>query len=350
MMHSLDFHIWSICESMCIVFFHQQKVTHFPSKLEQSCIFSRFIEGNKIEMITKYAFRGLRDITHLWVASSTDTYSAVPCECTQHSLWGLLCAFFLLLLLSGHLPITTWNHSQRTYSLVWTLWSNCEWSILPMELFSHIDFLLVLMSARWYYFYIMMHNLVCSLLNDGFGRDLRGNMFECDCRAKWLIDWLKQSNATVSDVYCAGPADRKGMRLKDVPDQRKECLSTGNQSGSRLNMSYNSAMMYSVVVFNKCWRHVFIFFISVQYNIKVFKVQDWKQRVDIFLIFFCLSPLCIPDFVLHQSLATQSMSADIFSYKEDIYVAMAVPNSDSCVIMEWDHIEIKFRPFDTITG
>ncbi|XP_041922861.1 leucine-rich repeat LGI family member 2b [Alosa sapidissima] len=112
--------------------------------------------------------------------------------------------------------------------------------------------------------------------------DLRGNMFECDCQAKWLIDWLKQSNATVSDVYCAGPGDRKGMRLKDVPDQQKECLST--------------------------------------------------------------------DFVLHQTLATPSMSADIFSYKEDIYVAMAVPNSDSCVIMEWDHIEINFRPFDTITG
>lgn len=44
------------------------------------------------------------------------------------------------------------------------------------------------------------------------------------------------------------------------------------------------------------------------------------------------------------------MSADIFFHKEDIYVAMAVPNSDSCIIMEWDHIETKFRPFDNITG
>lgn len=44
------------------------------------------------------------------------------------------------------------------------------------------------------------------------------------------------------------------------------------------------------------------------------------------------------------------MSADIFSYKEDVYVALAVPNSDSCIIMEWDHIETHFRPFDNITG
>lgn len=44
------------------------------------------------------------------------------------------------------------------------------------------------------------------------------------------------------------------------------------------------------------------------------------------------------------------MSADLFSYKDDVYVALAVPNSDSCIIMEWDHIETHFRPFDNITG
>uniref|UniRef100_A0A3B1JG27 Leucine-rich repeat LGI family, member 2b n=2 Tax=Astyanax mexicanus TaxID=7994 RepID=A0A3B1JG27_ASTMX len=56
------------------------------------------------------------------------------------------------------------------------------------------------------------------------------------------------------------------------------------------------------------------------------------------------------DFIPHQTINTQSMTADIFFYKEDIYVAMAVPNSDSCLVMEWDHIETKFRPFDNITG
>ncbi|XP_030644202.1 leucine-rich repeat LGI family member 2b [Chanos chanos] len=112
--------------------------------------------------------------------------------------------------------------------------------------------------------------------------DLRGNAFQCDCQSMWLMLWLKRSNATVSDVYCAGPAEMKGVLLKDVPEKHRKCVTT--------------------------------------------------------------------DFISHQTLPTQSMSADIFTYKDDIYVAMAVPNSDSCIIMEWDHVESKFRPFDNITG
>ncbi|XP_026215958.1 leucine-rich repeat LGI family member 2-like [Anabas testudineus] len=112
--------------------------------------------------------------------------------------------------------------------------------------------------------------------------DLRGNSFQCSCENKWLMTWLKNTNATVSDVFCAGPSDMKGKRLNDLPIPPGECIST--------------------------------------------------------------------DFVRHQSIPIQSMSADIFSFKEDIYVAMAAPNSNSCVVMEWDHIEMNFRKFDNITG
>ncbi|XP_044045181.1 leucine-rich repeat LGI family member 2-like [Siniperca chuatsi] len=112
--------------------------------------------------------------------------------------------------------------------------------------------------------------------------DLRGNSFQCNCENKWLMTWLKNTNATVSDVFCAGPSDMKGKRLNDLPIPPGECIST--------------------------------------------------------------------DFVRHQAIPIQSMSADIFSFKEDIYVAMAAPNSNSCVVMEWDHIEMNFRKFDNITG
>ncbi|XP_035515773.1 leucine-rich repeat LGI family member 2-like [Morone saxatilis] len=112
--------------------------------------------------------------------------------------------------------------------------------------------------------------------------DLRGNSFQCNCENKWLMTWLKNTNATVSDVFCAGPSDMKGKRLNDLPIPPGECIST--------------------------------------------------------------------DFVRHQSIPIQSMSADIFSFKEDIYVAMSAPNSNSCVVMEWDHIEMNFRKFDNITG
>lgn len=69
-----------------------------------------------------------------------------------------------------------------------------------------------------------------------------------------------------------------------------------------------------------------------------------KQALDPQTLF------CFADFVRHQSIPIQSMSADIFSFKEDIFVALAAPDSSSCVIMEWDHIEMNFRKFDNITG
>ncbi|XP_077575088.1 leucine-rich repeat LGI family member 2-like [Stigmatopora nigra] len=112
--------------------------------------------------------------------------------------------------------------------------------------------------------------------------DLRGNAFQCNCENKWLMTWLKNTNATVSDVLCAGPNDMKGKRLNDVPIGEGQCMST--------------------------------------------------------------------DFLRHQSIPIQSMSADIFTFKEDIYVSMAAPNSNSCVVMEWDHIEMNFRKFDNISG
>ncbi|XP_059903165.1 leucine-rich repeat LGI family member 2-like [Gadus macrocephalus] len=112
--------------------------------------------------------------------------------------------------------------------------------------------------------------------------DLRGNSFQCNCETRWLMVWLKNTNATASDVLCSGPGDMKGKRLNDLPLPPGECIST--------------------------------------------------------------------DFIRHQAIPIQSMSADIFSSKEDIYVAMAAPYSNSCVVMEWDHIEMNFRKFDNITG
>lgn len=61
-------------------------------------------------------------------------------------------------------------------------------------------------------------------------RDLRGNMFQCDCESMWLMLWLKRSNATISDVYCASPSNMKGVLLKDVPEKHSKCVSTGDSS------------------------------------------------------------------------------------------------------------------------
>lgn len=112
--------------------------------------------------------------------------------------------------------------------------------------------------------------------------DLRGNAFECDCRAKWLMTWLKNTNATVSDVVCAGPEEMKGKRLNDMTSLQNECIST--------------------------------------------------------------------DFILHQTIASESLSVDTFSFKNDVYVAIAAPSMESCMVFQWDHIEMNYRTYDNITG
>ncbi|XP_041086123.1 leucine-rich repeat LGI family member 2-like [Polyodon spathula] len=112
--------------------------------------------------------------------------------------------------------------------------------------------------------------------------DLRGNSIECDCKSKWLLTWLKTTNATVSDVSCAGPAELKDKKLNDLQSLNHKCTST--------------------------------------------------------------------DFILHQTLPFQSLSVDTFDYKNDVYVAIAQPNMENCMVLEWDHIEMNFRSYDNITG
>lgn len=57
-----------------------------------------------------------------------------------------------------------------------------------------------------------------------------------------------------------------------------------------------------------------------------------------------------PDFILHQSVASESLSVDTFDYKNDVYVTIAAPSTDSCMVFQWDHIEMNFRTYDNITG
>uniref|UniRef100_A0A8B9IV19 Leucine rich repeat LGI family member 2 n=1 Tax=Amazona collaria TaxID=241587 RepID=A0A8B9IV19_9PSIT len=111
-----------------------------------------------------------------------------------------------------------------------------------------------------------------------FFRDLRGNKFECDCKAKWLFLWLKMTNSTVSDVLCIGPAEYQDKKLNDVTS------------------------------------------------------FDYEY------------------FVVHQILPYQSVSVDTFNSKNDVFVAIAQPSMENCMVLEWDHIEMNFRSYDNITG
>uniref|UniRef100_A0A8B9G0N6 Leucine rich repeat LGI family member 3 n=1 Tax=Amazona collaria TaxID=241587 RepID=A0A8B9G0N6_9PSIT len=54
------------------------------------------------------------------------------------------------------------------------------------------------------------------------------------------------------------------------------------------------------------------------------------------------------DFVVHQVLPFQSVSAEPFTYASDLYVALAQPGASSCAILKWDYVERKLRDFDHI--
>lgn len=135
----------------------------------------------------------------------------------------------------------------------------------------------------------LAHNRIKFLPRDLFGDldslielDIRGNSFECDCRIKWLMIWLKNTNASVSDVMCAAPEELKDKRLNDMASLHNECVTT--------------------------------------------------------------------DFLVHQSVVSDSLTIDTFSFKNDVYVTLATPSTESCMVLQWDHIEMNFRNYDNITG
>lgn len=57
-------------------------------------------------------------------------------------------------------------------------------------------------------------------------RDLRGNSFNCDCKLKWLVEWLGHTNATVEDIYCEGPPEYKKRKINSLSPKDFDCIIT----------------------------------------------------------------------------------------------------------------------------
>lgn len=58
-------------------------------------------------------------------------------------------------------------------------------------------------------------------------RDLRGNSFHCDCRIKWLVEWMEKTNSSVPAVYCAAPFQFQGRRIGDLAPRDFDCITAG---------------------------------------------------------------------------------------------------------------------------
>ncbi|KAM4616837.1 leucine-rich repeat LGI family member 3 [Polymixia lowei] len=77
--------------------------------------------------------------------------------------------------------------------------SNNNLQLLPRDLFKHLDILTDL--------------------------DLRGNSFRCDCKIKWLVDWMEKTNTSVPAIYCASPFEFQGRRIHDLTPRDFNCIS-----------------------------------------------------------------------------------------------------------------------------
>ncbi|NWI18860.1 LGI3 protein, partial [Crypturellus soui] len=60
--------------------------------------------------------------------------------------------------------------------------------------------------------------------------DLRGNALACDCKIKWLVEWLETTNTTVPAVSCSGPGQRQGQRVRDLALADFECITTAHSA------------------------------------------------------------------------------------------------------------------------
>ncbi|XP_076856812.1 leucine-rich glioma-inactivated protein 1b isoform X2 [Brachyhypopomus gauderio] len=110
--------------------------------------------------------------------------------------------------------------------------------------------------------------------------DLRGNMFNCDCKMKWLVEWMYSTNATVDQIYCSGPPLLQGKKMNDLMPQSFDCITA--------------------------------------------------------------------EFASKKTLKFESISVEAFTFGNDKYAVFAQPFTGTCSFMEWDHVNMEFRPYDSI--
>uniref|UniRef100_A0A8C7YXE5 Leucine-rich glioma-inactivated protein 1 n=1 Tax=Oryzias sinensis TaxID=183150 RepID=A0A8C7YXE5_9TELE len=110
--------------------------------------------------------------------------------------------------------------------------------------------------------------------------DLRGNNLICDCKLKWLVEWMHQTNATLDQIHCSGPPNYQGRKINDLLPHSFDCITT--------------------------------------------------------------------EFASYQPLKFESISVEAFTFVNEQYVVFAQPFAGTCSFLEWDHVEMTFRTYDTI--
>uniref|UniRef100_A0ACB8FRE6 Leucine-rich glioma- protein 1 n=1 Tax=Sphaerodactylus townsendi TaxID=933632 RepID=A0ACB8FRE6_9SAUR len=56
--------------------------------------------------------------------------------------------------------------------------------------------------------------------------DLRGNSFHCDCKLKWLMEWVSYTNAVVEPIECRSPPELNRTNLAELRPGSFNCITT----------------------------------------------------------------------------------------------------------------------------
>ncbi|XP_077193133.1 leucine-rich glioma-inactivated protein 1-like [Paroedura picta] len=56
--------------------------------------------------------------------------------------------------------------------------------------------------------------------------DLRGNAFHCDCKLKWLVEWVSDTNAVVEPIECRSPPELNRTSLAELRPEGFSCITT----------------------------------------------------------------------------------------------------------------------------
>ncbi|XP_034973298.2 leucine-rich glioma-inactivated protein 1 isoform X1 [Zootoca vivipara] len=56
--------------------------------------------------------------------------------------------------------------------------------------------------------------------------DLRGNAFHCDCKLKWLVEWLGETNAQVEPMECRSPPELNRTKISELRPAGFNCITT----------------------------------------------------------------------------------------------------------------------------
>ncbi|XP_053876872.1 leucine-rich repeat LGI family member 3 isoform X2 [Malaclemys terrapin pileata] len=60
--------------------------------------------------------------------------------------------------------------------------------------------------------------------------DLRGNALICDCKIKWLVEWMERTNATVPAIFCSSPIRYQGQKIRDLALKDFSCITTAHSA------------------------------------------------------------------------------------------------------------------------